>query len=206
MASKKRPPITAIAFDLGNVLVKVDHGRFCARLGTLLHAAPREVFDAVFASDLEPRYDTGRLTSREFYQGVMARFNRPVPYSLFCHLWNDIFAPMEGMAEVVAALAQKLPLFLLSNTNALHFAYIRQRFPIVRHFQRFILSYEVGRRKPEGAIYQALIRMLGQAPEHCLYVDDKEPFVAAAEAHGLQAWHFTTPRDFLLRLARRGLW
>ena len=32
-------PIAAIAFDLGNVLVKVDHLRFCRGLGELAGAA-----------------------------------------------------------------------------------------------------------------------------------------------------------------------
>jgi glucose-1-phosphatase len=205
MAPPARSNITAIALDLGGVLVRVDHRRFCRRLAALLQVTPEAVFATVFNTDLEPRYDTGRLSTRAFYQGVMARFGQTLSYPLFCHLWNDIFDPMEDMEEVVAGLASRRPLFLLSNTNPLHFAYIRQHFPILRHIRRFILSYEVGRRKPERGIYQALIREVGQAPENCLFVDDKLPFVQAARAQGLSAWHFTGPRDFVRRLARHGL-
>jgi len=207
MSAASPPRITAMAFDLGNVLVRVDHRRFCRRLAPLVGRSPEEVYAEVFESDLEPGYDTGRISSREFYQRLMARFGLALPYADFGALWNDIFEALEDMEEAVARLKRRYPLFLLSNTNPLHFDYIKQRFPsLLQHFQGFILSYRVGSRKPEAAIYQALIRRCGSPPEHILYLDDKLPFVAAARAQGLRAWHFTTPQDFQRRLARYGLW
>lgn len=198
--------ITAIAFDLGNVLIRVDHGRFCRRLAQAAGVAPEEVHRAVFETSLEPDYDTGRLSSQAFYQEIMSFFQVDLPYSHFCAWWQDIFAPMEGMAEVVEALADRYPLFLLSNTNDLHFPFVYQRFPLVRRVTRYILSYQVGSRKPEAAIYQSLVRELQGPPEQCLFVDDKPPFVQAARTHGLVAWQFTTPQDFIARLRQHGLY
>ena len=128
MASPAPRPITAITFDLGNVLIRVDHLRFCRRLGALANLPPQEVYARVFESGLEPGYDTGRISSREFYQRVTAHFGVALPYSRFCDLWCDLFDPMEGMAEMVQHLASSFPLLLLSNTNALHFDYIQERF------------------------------------------------------------------------------
>jgi putative hydrolase of the HAD superfamily len=200
--------ITAIALDLGNVLVRVDHYRFCRGLADHAQAplAAAEVYAAVFDAGLEPGYDTGRISSEEFYQRVMSRFRLALPYPLFCRLWTEIFDPMEDMEEVVAHLALKYPLFLVSNTNSLHFDYIRGRFPLLRHFRQFILSYLVGSRKPEAGIYQALIRQAGLLPKNILFVDDKPPFVNAAQNHGLTAWPFTTPQDFQTDLKQHGLW
>jgi putative hydrolase of the HAD superfamily len=200
--------ITAIALDLGNVLVRVDHYRFCRGLADHAQAplAAAEVYAAVFDAGLEPGYDTGRISSEEFYQRVMSRFRLTLPYPLFCRLWTEIFDPMEDMEEVVAHLALKYPLFLVSNTNSLHFDYIRGRFPLLRHFRQFILSYLVGSRKPEAGIYQALIRQAGLLPKNILFVDDKPPFVNAAQNHGLTAWLFTTPQDFQTDLKQHGLW
>jgi len=201
-----RLEIDAMAFDLGGVLVKVDHGRFCRGLAALGAGDPQEVYAGVFGTALEPGYDTGLLTSREFYRGVRERFHLPLPYPRFRALWNDVFDPMEGMAQVVAALARRYPLFLVSNTNPLHFRYVRARYPLLDHFRLFILSYRVGSRKPEAGIYQALIRVVGGSPERCLFLDDKPPMVAAARGHGLTAWHFTTPKEFCRRLTQHGLW
>jgi len=198
--------LAAIAFDLGNVLVKADHFRFCRPFAALAHLTPEEVYTRVFGSELEPGYDTGRLTSQDFYQRVMDRFDLALPYPRFSALWNGIFAPLEDMEATVARLADRYPLYLLSNTNPLHFQYIKEHYPLLRHFRRFILSYEVRSRKPEPAIFQALIREMGEPPQQCLYLDDLPPFVEAARSHGLQAWHFVSPRDFKERLSREGLW
>mgnify|MGYP005839105697 FL=1 len=191
------PVIKALALDLGNVLVQVDHYRFCRRLGDLAGLAPEEVYAAVFASNLEPGYDTGRLTTEEFYQHVTAHFRVNLPFSQFSVWWNDIFEPMEGMADLVSHLATRYPLYLVSNTNALHFEYIKQNYALLEHFRSFVLSFEVGSRKPEPEIFQALIQQTGLPPSQCLFVDDKPPFVEAARQQGLTAWRFTSPERFV---------
>jgi FMN phosphatase YigB (HAD superfamily) len=199
--------ITAITFDLGNVLVKVDHLRFCRRLAALADFSPQEVYAQVFASSLEPGYDTGRISSREFYQRVTAHFGVALPYPGFSDLWCDIFDPMEDMALMVQHLAGRFPLFLMSNTNSLHFDYIRERFgPLLRPFQAFVLSYRVHSRKPEPAIYQALIRQVQRPPEEILFLDDKESFVEAARDQGLAAWQFRSPQELRQELERHRLW
>jgi putative hydrolase of the HAD superfamily len=191
------PVIKALALDLGNVLVKVDHYRFCRPLADLAGLTPEEVYAKVFGSDLEPGYDTGRFTTQEFYQQVTAHFGVNLTFSQFAAWWNDIFAPMEGMADLVSHLATMYPLYLISNTNALHFDYIKENYPFLEHFQSFILSFEVGSCKPEPEIYQALVQRTSLPPSQCLFVDDKLPFVEAAHEQGLTAWHFTSPDRFV---------
>ncbi|MGQ9688270.1 MAG: HAD family hydrolase [Desulfobaccales bacterium] len=198
--------IQALALDLGNVLVKVDHLRFCRRLADLAGLTPEEVYVRVFESSLEPAFDTGRLSAEEFHQRLLEHFGVTLSFARFCSWWNDIFAPLEGMAEVVGDLAAKYPLFLVSNTNALHFAHIRANYNLLNHFRDFILSFEVGSRKPEPAIYQALIRRLGSPPSRCLFVDDKLPFVTAAREQGLRAWRFTSPDDFITYLQKEKIY
>lgn len=201
------PLIAALAFDLGNVLVKVDHFRFCRGLAALSGLPPEEVYAAVFLSSLEPGYDTGRLSSPEFHRRLQALFRLDLPYSRFRELWTEIFDPLEDMEEVVARLARRYPLYLMSNTNAEHFRYVRRRFPsLLKHFRGLILSYRVGRRKPQAGIFQALIREAALPPPQILYLDDQEDFVAAARTHGLAAWLFVSPRDFKVKLSAAGLW
>jgi glucose-1-phosphatase len=200
-------PITAVTFDLGNVLVRVDHLRFCRRLADLAALTPQEVYAQVFESSLEPGYDTGRITSREFHQRVTAHFGVALPFSRFAALWCDIFDPMDDMAALVQHLASRFPLFLLSNTNSLHFTYIRERFAaLLQPFRAFVLSYEVGSRKPEPAIYQALIRQVGRPPAEILFLDDKATFVDAARDQGLVAWQFRSLKELQEDLVSHRLW
>ena len=199
--------IAAIAFDLGNVLVAVDHLRFCRRLAPLAGMSPEAVYAAVFQTGLEPGYDTGRLSSREFHRLLEAHFRLDLPYSVFREIWTEIFAPLDDMEEVAAHLARRYPLYMLSNTNPLHFRYIEAHFSgLLRHFRAFILSYREGSRKPEAGIFQALIRQVGLPPPQILFIDDKMDFVVAARSHGLVAWPFVSPLDFKEKLVAEGLW
>jgi glucose-1-phosphatase len=202
------PPldIRALALDLGNVLIKVDHLRFCRPLADLAGLTPQEVYVRVFESNLEPGFDTGRLTPEEFHQRVSEHFGVALPFAQFCSWWNDIFAPLAGMAELVSRLEARYPLYLVSNTNALHFAHIRENYEALGHFQKFILSFEVGSRKPEPGIYQALIRETGLPPSQTLFVDDKMPFVAAARQQGLTSWQFRSPAEFIRELQEHELY
>lgn len=197
--------ICALALDLGNVLIRVDHLRFCRPLAALAGLSPEEVYVRVFESDLEPGFDTGRLSAEEFHQKVSAHFGVTLPFAQFCAWWNDIFAPMPGMDELVRGLAARYPLYLVSNTNALHFAHIRENYTALNHFRSFVLSFEVGSRKPEPGIYQALIQRTGLPPSQTLFVDDKLPFVMAAREQGLKAWQFTSPAAFTLSLQENAL-
>ena len=201
------PAIAALAFDLGNVLVAVDHMRFCRRLAALAGWPQQQVYAEVFQTGLEPGYDTGRVSSREFHRLIRDHFRLRLSYSHFRELWTEIFDPLEDMEEVAARLARRCPLYLVSNTNPLHFRYLEARYAgLLSHFRAFVLSYRVGSRKPEPEIFQALIRKAGLPPAQILFIDDKEDFVAAARTHGLAAWHFVSPRDFKEKLSAEGLW
>lgn len=197
--------IRLITFDLGNVLVQVDHSLFCRRLAAAAGVAPAMVYDRVFRGPLEPGFDTGQLTPLEFYARITAAFGLNLDFAEFAAWWNDIFQPLPEMEALVAQLADRLSLFLLSNTNSLHFDYIRANFPVIRYFDRLLLSYELGCRKPEAAIYQALIEAAGLPPDQILFIDDRQDFVIAARQHNLQTWHFQGPEPLRQELSRLGL-
>lgn len=198
--------ITAVAFDLGNVLVGVDQSGFCRRLAAYTQASPEEISALVFNGPLKFRYDSGLLTTPEFYQQITDHLQSTLSYDQFCALWTGFLTPWEHMTEVVARLQPRYPLVLVSNTDPLHFEYVKAHFPVMRHFCRYILSYELGCQKPDPRIYQTLLAALDCPPEQCLFIDDLLINVEAARRHGLQAWQFLSCAGLKQRLARQGLW
>ena len=81
-------------------------------------------------------------------------------------------------------------MILLSNTNAIHFPWIQQTYPLLRHFHDLVLSYEVKAMKPHPDIYRAAIARAGCRPEECFYTDDIAEFVEGARALGIDAVQF----------------
>ena len=120
-------PITAITFDLGNVLVRVDHLRFCRRLAALTAGAPRRFMPRCSIQPgaglrYRPHHLPGVLPAGHgpFRGGpALLPILRPLVRSLRPHGGHGGTGPAPGVP---------LPLFLLSNTNSLHFDYIKERF------------------------------------------------------------------------------
>jgi glycosyltransferase involved in cell wall biosynthesis len=88
---------------------------------------------------------------------------------------------------MLEGLRKRYRLLLLSNTNAIHFAMIRENYPMLRHFHDFILSYEVKAMKPNPAIYREAVARAGCDAGECFFTDDIRDYVEAARREGLDA-------------------
>ena len=116
-------------------------------------------------------------------------------------LLDRMFAPAvlcDPMVELLRELrAAGVRTALLSNSWGVA-AYPSQLFPEL--FDAVVISAEVGMRKPEERIFRHAAELLGLAPEECVFVDDIEANVLAAQALGMTGvWH-TDPAETVIRL------
>ncbi len=93
----------------------------------------------------------------------------------------------------------------LSNTNPIHFAMVKEAYPLLRQFHDFVLSYEVGAAKPEAKIYREAIVRARCNPEECFFIDDLAVNVEAAREHGMDAVQFLSAEQLDRELRFRGL-
>jgi HAD superfamily hydrolase (TIGR01509 family) len=87
---------------------------------------------------------------------------------------------------------------LLSNSWG-RVAYPRDIFPEL--FDAWVISAEVGMRKPEERIFRHAAGLLGLSPEQCVFIDDIEATVDAATALGMVGVHHREPLSTATRLA-----
>jgi putative hydrolase of the HAD superfamily len=66
----------------------------------------------------------------------------------------------------------------------------RSMLPVDEIFEEVVDSGFVGYRKPEPRIYEITVERIGTPFERCLFIDDLEPNVEAAEALGMRAVRF----------------
>ena len=185
--------IRLIVFDLGNVILPFEHRQIATKLHNVSRRKcdfhPEEVFQFLFAIDdgFVNGYEKGCMSSMEFFARIRSRYDLDLTYEGFTGIWNEIFFEDPGMNELVGELKERgYPLFILSNTSELHFTHIIDRYPVIHSFDEWILSFEVGAKKPDRRIFETVFEKMDVAPGHVVYIDDIEEFVGAARELGMQ--------------------
>jgi HAD superfamily hydrolase (TIGR01509 family) len=198
--------IKTILFDLGGVIVPFDFKRAYAKLETLCSYPAAEIPARIRSTGLVQRFETGRVASEQFVEELSAILELKMTYQQFCDLWTCIFLPEPLVPEtLLTRLRTRHRLMLLSNTNPIHFHMIQANYPLMRHFHRAVLSYEVGAAKPSAQIYQEAIARAGCSPQECFFTDDLAVNVEAARTHGMDAVQFQSAMQIEAELRARGV-
>lgn len=182
-------PIRFVYFDLGRVMVNFDVHRMCRQMGQVAGIPADRVHKIVFGNGLQHDYETGRISTVEFYERFCQEAAHRPPQDALVQAAVDIFWLNLDTLPVVAQLqAARIPLGVLSNTCHIHWEHCRQRFSLLqRGFRTYTLSYHVRATKPESAIFAAAAQAAGVAPEEIFFVDDLPQHVAGAAEFGFQA-------------------
>jgi putative hydrolase of the HAD superfamily len=136
---------------------------------------------------------------------MVERTGLRLPYEAFCVAWSDMFWEDEAVLRLISeAPVEKR--YLLSNTNDIHWRFIRERYPhVLKAFDRLLVSHELGLEKPDAAIYEGVIRDSGYAPEEHLFIDDIAENVEGARAVGMDAVLHTDSENLWREFVSRGL-
>jgi putative hydrolase of the HAD superfamily len=193
--------IKLFVFDLGNVILPFNHVQIADKLSDCQKNrtfCPQDIFDYIF--DFEKGsingYEEGHCSSMEFFQDIRDRYKLDVEFDAFKEIWNNIFWENLEVNEMIVYLKAKgYPIFLLSNTNELHFTHIIERYPIVHVMDEWILSFEIGAKKPQQRIYDAIFEKMDVSRDEVFYIDDVEPYVQSARYLGMNGMVFTQPAD-----------
>ncbi len=198
--------VRTVIFDVGGVIVPFDFKRAYARLEGLCPYPAAEIPARLRTTDLVTQFETGLIEPEAFVTALSQVLELDADYQQFCDLWTSIFLPDTLIPErFVQGLKERYRLLLLSNTNAIHFGMIERTYPLLRHFDHYVLSYKVGALKPHAAIYEAALGHAQCAPEECFFTDDIPAFVEGARRHGIDAVQFQNYAQLQQEMASRGM-
>jgi len=178
---KNQKKIKAIIFDFGGVLAKFDHMKSCRTFAEFSKYSAEEIYDMIFINGIEKCFDEGSIEPEEFHRLIQGRIGvTDISYHQFLQIWGDIFTPNEGIENVLIEIRDPIKKFILSNTNKIHWQYIK-KLPVIQKFfpdsDQLILSFQVKARKPDRRIYDCGIKRTGVDPSEIIYIDDKRQFV-----------------------------
>lgn len=182
--------IKTIIFDLGNVIVNVDKTEQYKKFSASSGKTVSYIKDYFENSSLRKAFERGKLTSIQFYHKLSQELNLNMNFNEFKNAWCNIFSLNKKVEDLLKKLKKKYKLILLSNTDILHFEYIKNKFKIVNTFDEYVLSYKVGYRKPNPLIFLVALRKAKALPFNCAYIDDIPEFVYVARFMGIKAFKY----------------
>lgn len=198
--------VKAVVFDFGNVIARFEPRRIVENLVPHSTLPAKELAVALLAnSDLGIRYETGKITSKEFFAEASRLLELSCTEGECIKAFCRIFTPIKGTHALVRRLRGRVRLGLLSNTSEWHFLHGIRESAVFPLFDTVTLSYEVGAMKPDPAIFKDMLAKLNLPAEACAYTDDIPEFVDAARTLGFHSVQFSTPEALEEKLIGMGV-
>jgi epoxide hydrolase-like predicted phosphatase len=192
--------VRAVIFDWGGVITspiidtvtawleaeRIDRGSYAAAMRPWVQRAygPEAAESPIHA------LECGEVSDEEFGAILAALLvsvdGEPVPAAGLLKRMFGASVLQAEMLELIKELrASGLRTSLLSNSWGTRDGYPRHLFGDL--FDDVVISGEVGMRKPERRIFQLAVSRLGLSPAECVFVDDVEGNIVAAQELGFLA-------------------
>ncbi len=193
-----------VFFDLGNVILFFDHQKMFKQVADFCQIDSNLITESV-STYFDP-FERGALDSRAVHDILSKLSGRKLDFKGLQIAMSDIFQLNEPMVALIKKLKKaQVPLYLLSNTCDAHFDYAYTHYPVLHLFDGYVLSYEVGARKPEKQIFEKALAIAGCSAENSFYTDDIPEYVEAAKQLQFDAELFTHPNRLTEQLIARGI-
>ncbi len=180
-----------VIFDYGNTLVHVKERELVATY-TDDPDAIEALVEVFFSRVYWDRLDEGTLSHDDWIADAKTKLP-PALHPLLPTIaatWFERLPVIEGMDKLVSELhAGGIKLYLLSNISKI-FSEHRNEIAILKDFDGILCSADHQVTKPAPAIYQLLIDRFSLSTNGCLFVDDKQENLDAAEAFGIKTYRF----------------
>lgn len=203
----------AIIFDFGGVILRLDYAATVSALSAVFDQDLSFLYSQVRQAALFDAYERGELSTAEFRRGLvellpqnrdafLERLTEPDFGRAIDRAWGAMLLdlPDENL-QLLRRLKVHKQTYLLSNTNAAHLEQFRRGYEATLHFSHgdfdahfhaTYFSHEMGQRKPEPGIFQAVITNHQLDPSRTLFIDDNLQNLDGARSVGLRVTHHDT--------------
>ena len=202
MNLKNFPTVTAIIFDLGNVIIDLDIEATTNAFRNLYGSDYKKVMEVLNSRNVFTDYEKG-LISTEKFVAELGSFSGDVSGEDIIVAWNAMLLNIpEERFDILKAAMNNYNTYCLSNTNELHIDFIYKQLRKERgienldnYFHKVYLSHEMHMRKPDTEIFQKVIDNHELEPQTTVFIDDTQGHLEGAKRVGLQVFHMSQDKD-----------
>lgn len=197
--------IKAIIFDWGGVLTKGKHTDSIIRLLEKKFNTPIRNHKPSFGSFMD-MMDFQGLGFEEFVNRVNKEFNLKVTVGGMEAIFSKAIILNTEVIDFVKRLRAKYRVVILSNNNELTIRLLRtEHKELLDLFEKAYFSCEVGEYKPDKGFFEYALRNLSIKAVECLFIDDKQKSIEAAEKLGMKSILFKSNPQLEKQLQRFGV-
>lgn len=188
--------IHAVILDLGGVILNIDPDRTVLKMKEIGLENFDQAYSSMKQNHIFDQLERGEMEESAFYQEIQQYGKKTIPASALREAWNALLLdfPEERIAKI-RKLKDQYPLFLLSNTNEIHYKrYMCDfsdafGFSFSELFEKTFFSHQLGLRKPDSAIFEFVKKAIPYASDKVLFIDDSQVNVESARDSGFKARH-----------------
>jgi putative hydrolase of the HAD superfamily len=193
---------SAVIFDLGGVLINLDYQKTIRAFQELGVSNFEEMYSQASQTNLFNDFETGKVSAQRFVNALLDYVPAGTSPNKIVQAWNAMIldVPLDRL-KLLQQLHEKLPVFLLSNTNSLHVPVVRREWakstemPMEAYFKKIYFSHEINRRKPHQEVFDFVCNEQQLDKNSTLFIDDTLQHIEGARSAGIQTFHLTNPND-----------
>jgi putative hydrolase of the HAD superfamily len=189
----KPAAIRAVVLDYGEVLCFQPTPEEIARMARVFQLDSGRFWQIYHTS--RAAYDRADFTGVDYWRQFASQAGVQLAPRLVDDLrqwdldmWSRINAPMLEWLEHLHSSGIKTA--ILSNMPTEMVTHVKNNFAWINLFDHHIFSADVCQIKPEPAIYQTCLQVIGTKPSETLFVDDREANLETARAAGMHGLRF----------------
>lgn len=193
---------SAVIFDLGGVLINLDYQKTIQAFQDLGVSNFEKMYSQASQTNLFNDFETGKISAQRFVNLLLDFMPVGTSPNKIVQAWNAMILNVpQNRLKLLHELLEKLPVFLLSNTNSLHVPVVKREWakstelPMEAYFNKIYFSHEINLRKPHKETFDFVCNEQQLDKSSTLFIDDTLQHIEGARLAGLQTFHLTNPGD-----------
>jgi epoxide hydrolase-like predicted phosphatase len=177
--------IKAVIWDLAGVVLHTVKGTFNTLLAERLDAPLAEI-DRLMLSKENELWDIDEIDDDTYYTFLLKELRMPMERKAIIRKFVvDDFYVDQNMLAYIKDLRASVTTMLLTNFPSHIHDFMKTDWIVEGAFDHLIASCDVKLIKPDPAIYMLALDRLGLEAEECVFIDDREVNVNAAQRLGI---------------------
>ena len=199
----KSKGIKNLLIDLGGVLINLDRQRCIEHFQKLGLQNVDALLDIQNQDGLLMQQEKGLITPAEFRDGVRKMIGKAVSDKQIDAAWNSFLVDIPTQKlDLLLKLREKYVVYLLSNTNQIHWEWTcahlfpYRTFKVEDYFEKIYLSFEMKMVKPDTEIFETVLADANIDPKETFFIDDSEANCLAAQNLGISTYTAKVGEDW----------